>query len=165
MQNIREVDSQRDSGTPYRTSERGQNNVSSQILPAKEHWCTAIETVTANTTNLTCFPKSMGPSSSPQTESICIQSLIGLLNRVLEQQAQTAAVAPPSRGPVAIVQSRCRVCQSAEHSTTVHCRQANLCMGCYKPGHWKRECQQRRPRFNTHPQPQPQPAQAWPDQE
>lgn len=115
----------------------------------------AIETVTANnTTDLTGHSKTMGPSSSPQTESICVQSLIGLLNRVLEQKAQTAAVAPPSRGPVAIVQIRCRVCQSTEHSTTAHCRQANLCMGCYKPGHWKRQCQQRRPRIDTHPQPQ-----------
>ncbi|KAK0150689.1 hypothetical protein N1851_008201 [Merluccius polli] len=62
-----------------------------------------IETVTANnTTDLT--------SSSPQNESVCIQSLIGLLNLVLEQKAQTAAVVLPSRGAVAIVQSRCRVC-------------------------------------------------------
>ncbi|KAK0130952.1 hypothetical protein N1851_034367 [Merluccius polli] len=126
----------------------------------------AIDTATANnTTDLTCYPKSMGPSFSPQTESVCIQSLIGLLNRVLEQKSQTAAVVPPSKGPVAIVQSRCRVCQSAEHSTTAHCRQANLCMGCYKPGHWKRECQQRRPRINTHTQPQSQPAQAGPAHE
>ena len=113
----------------------------------------AIETVTANnTTDLTCYSKAMEPPSSSQTESVCIQSLIGLLNRVLEQKAQTAAVVPPNRSPVAIVQSRCRVCQSAEHSTTAHCRQANLCMGCYKPGHWKRECQQRQPRINTQPQ-------------
>lgn len=122
----------------------------------------AIETVTANnTTDLSSYPKAMGLSSSPQTESVCIQSLIGLLNRVLEQTTQTAAVVPPSRGPAAIVQGRCRVCQSAEHSTTAHCRQANLCMGCYKPGHWKRECQQRRPRINT----QPQLAQALPKPE
>ena len=113
----------------------------------------AIETVTMNnTTDLTCYSKAMEPPSSTQTESVCIQSLIGLLNRVLEQKAQTAVAAPPNRSPVAIVQSRCRVCQSAEHSTTAHCRQANLCMGCYKPGHWKRECQQRRQTMNTQPQ-------------
>ncbi|KAJ8011829.1 hypothetical protein DPEC_G00062350 [Dallia pectoralis] len=118
----------------------------------------ATESVTANNTT---DPKTMWLPSSPQTESVCIQSLIGLLNRVLEQTAQTAAVMPPSRGPAAIVQNRCRVCQSAEHSTTAHCRQANLCMGCYKSGHWKRECQQRRPRINA----QPQSAQAQPTPE
>ncbi|KAJ7985092.1 hypothetical protein DPEC_G00348490 [Dallia pectoralis] len=122
----------------------------------------ATESVTANnTTDLTCYPKTMGLPSFPQTESVCVQSLIGLLNRVLEQTAQTAAVVPPSRGPAAIVQNRCRVCRSAEHSTT-SCRQANLCMGCYKSGHWKRECQQRRPRINA--QPQSAQAQSRPEQ-
>ena len=59
----------------------------------------AIDTVPANnTTDLICYPKSMGPSSSSQAEGVCVQSLIGLLNRVLEQKAPTAAVAPPSRG-------------------------------------------------------------------
>ena len=70
----------------------------------------AIDTVPANnTTDLICYPTSMGPSSSSQAEGVCVQSLIGLLNRVLEQKALTAAVAPPSREPVAIVQSRCRI--------------------------------------------------------
>lgn len=102
-----------------------------------------------NSNELTCYQTAVGPPSSSQTESVCIQSLIGLLDRVLEQRAQTAAVAPPNKGPANILQRRCRVCQSTEHSTTAHCRQENLCMGCFKPGHWKRDCQQRRPRFSA----------------
>ena len=79
----------------------------------------AIDTVPANnTTDLICYPTSMGPSSSSQAEGVCVQSLIGLLNRVLEQKALTAAVAPPSRGPGAIVPSRCRVCQSEVETFT-----------------------------------------------
>lgn len=91
------------------------------------------------------------PPSSP-TESVYIQSLISLLDRVLEQKAQTAAVGSSYKGPVNIFQRKCRVCQSSEHSTTAHCRQENLCMGCYEPGHWKKDCQQRRPRHNVTPQ-------------
>lgn len=91
------------------------------------------------------------PSPSP-TESVYIQSLISLLDRVMEQKAQTAAVEPTYKGPVNIFQRKCRVCQSTEHSTTVHCRQENLCMGCYKPDHWKKDCPQRKPRFSATPQ-------------
>ena len=52
----------------------------------------------------------VGQPSPPPTESVFIQSLISLLDRVLEQKAQTVAVEPTYKGPVNIFQRKCRVC-------------------------------------------------------
>ncbi|KAL2087302.1 hypothetical protein ACEWY4_018361 [Coilia grayii] len=116
------------------------------------------ETITVQNTGEPSSPHiTSAPPSTSQTESVYIQSLISLLDRVLEQKAQTAAVQSSYKGLVNTFQRKCRVCQSIEHSTTAHCRQENLCMGCYKPGHWKKDCQQRRLTFNGTPrQPQTQ---------
>lgn len=93
----------------------------------------------------------MGPSST-SVKNVCIQSLIGLLDRVLEQKTQSALNIGPNREQAKPFQGRCKVCQASDHSTTMHCRQENLCMSCFRPGHWRRECRQRKSRHNAPPQ-------------
>lgn len=89
-----------------------------------------------NSRMLACDQNEKVLSSSSQVESACIQSLIGLLYHMLELKVQSASVTPPGRERVNLLQRRCRVCQSVDHSTSMHCRQENL-------GHWRRECRQR----------------------
>ena len=75
------------------------------------------------------------PSSLSQTDGNCVQSLISLLDRVLEQRTQSAVLVQPSRKPTS-----CKVCKSTEHITVFHCRQEGLCLCCFKSGHWKKQC-------------------------
>ncbi|KAK0154899.1 hypothetical protein N1851_002791 [Merluccius polli] len=48
------------------------------------------------------------------------------------QNVQTATPAPGVQ-----------VCGDASHSTLMHCRKENLCLSCFAPGHWKRDCSRR----------------------
>lgn len=34
----------------------------------------------------------------------------------------------------------CKVCGDPAHSTLSHCRRNNLCLACFSPGHWKKNC-------------------------
>ncbi len=120
-------------------------------IPSPEH------VTTDNVRELTCEQIMTGPPSAPPAENACIQSLISLLDRVLEQKAQSVVAAAPSREQTNSFQRRCKVCQATDHSTTMHCRQENLCMSCFQPGHWRKDCRQRRSRHNAPPHPnQPQ---------
>lgn len=109
------------------------------------------DATTDNVREHTSEQSMMGPSSTSPVENTCIQSLIGLLNRVLEQKTQSAINTGPSREQANPFQRRCKVCQAVDHSTTMHCRQENLCMNCFRPGHWRRECRQRRSGQNAPP--------------
>lgn len=37
----------------------------------------------------------------------------------------------------------CKVCHDPTHSTLWHCRRNNLCLACFSPGHWKKNCPNR----------------------
>ena len=81
------------------------------------------------------------------TENSTMQSLIGLLDHVLKQNNQTTAnVSNPfnQRQPF---RKPCGICGATEHSTTMHCRREGLCLACFQPGHWKKDCRNRRSRI------------------
>lgn len=133
----------RNQGKTYRPPQ--QRQVSAHVQAS------TLEDVTTNVREHTYEQNMTGPSSTSPAVSICIQSLISLLDRVLEQNAQSAVNIRPNREQANPPQRRCKVCQAADHSTSMHCRQENLCMSCFRPGHWRRECRQRRSACNAPP--------------
>lgn len=76
-----------------------------------------------------------------------MRTLLSLLDRMMTQQnVQVAAHAPaPPRqfAPGPFHMRSCRVCGDTSHSTLMHCRRENLCLSCFTPGHWKRDCNRR----------------------
>ncbi|XP_029974766.1 uncharacterized protein LOC115408259 [Salarias fasciatus] len=73
-----------------------------------------------------------------------MHTLISLLDRIMaHQNIQVTAPAPlPSRRPASgpLRGRNCRVCGDTSHSTLMHCRRENLCLSCFAPGHWKKDC-------------------------
>lgn len=73
-----------------------------------------------------------------------MQALISLLDRMIaRQEVQMATTSPDpscqvSPGP--FQKRSCRVCGGTNHSTVMHCRREKLCLSCYSPGHFKRDC-------------------------
>lgn len=83
-------------------------------------------------------------TSTPALDVNGMHTLINLLDQIMaHQHVQVAAPAPaPSQqlasGPF---QGRnCWVCGDISHSTLMHCRKENLCLSCFAPGHWKKDC-------------------------
>lgn len=92
-----------------------------------------------------------------------MQALISLLDRMMaRQEVQVAAslpVSPQRFAPGSFQSKNCRVCGDTSHSTLMHCRKEKLCLSCYSPGHFKRDCNRRNQRQmgpNTPSQSQPQ---------
>lgn len=81
-------------------------------------------------------------TSRPSCNDNCLKKLISLFDHALSQNNQ-AAHRPIS--PDQFQNRSCRVCQSLEHSTLVHCRQKRLCLACFEPNHIKRNCPNRQP--------------------
>ena len=91
-----------------------------------------------------------------------MQALISLLDRMMarqEVQVATSAVSPQQYAPGPFQRKSCRVCGDTSHSTLMHCRKEKLCLSCYSPGHFKRDCNrhnQRQVGPNSPSQSQPQ---------
>lgn len=128
---------------------QGKTGRPTQVKHVDSHIQIPAAVVTGNSQGLSGDQNEVVAASPIQAESGCIQSLIGLLDRVLEQRVQSAEKQQTPLEQTSFPEKRCRVCQSAEHSTLIHCRQKNLCLGCFKPGHWKRDCRKWRPRNDT----------------
>lgn len=90
----------------------------------------------------------LGSTNTQAFDVTGMRALISLLDRVIAcQNVQTAAPASaPSqrftRGP--FLKKSCQVCGNTGHSTHMHCRRENLCLACFAPGHWKKDCHSRR---------------------
>lgn len=84
---------------------------------------------------------------TPAIDVNSMHALIQLLDRMMARQnVQTANPAPtPSQqfAPGPFHRRNCQVCGDANHSTLMHCRRENLCLSCFSPGHWKRDCSRR----------------------
>lgn len=91
---------------------------------------------------------------SPQLDGNCMQVLVSLLDRALSQNNQTAVGGQRSFNSAE--RKPCKVCKSTEHSTLAHCRRDRLCLACFEPGHYKRDCQKHNARWQ---QQVPQPSQ------
>ncbi|XP_064423478.1 uncharacterized protein LOC135360402 [Latimeria chalumnae] len=68
------------------------------------------------------------------------EKVIGMLERVLEQNTQRASFMPPQGHGRVPSERLCRVCGNGEHSTHSHCVWENLCFGCYDSGHRRQDC-------------------------
>lgn len=79
-------------------------------------------------------PAPVAPASD---DAACMKRLVSLLDRMIMQQTQA-----PVR-PRQMQNKSCKVCRGLDHSTVSHCRQDNLCLRCFAPGHWRNECPSR----------------------
>lgn len=73
-----------------------------------------------------------------------MQALISLLGRMMARQevqvATSSPVSPQQFAPGPFQRRNCRVCGDTSHTTLMHCRKDKLCLSCYSPGHFKRDC-------------------------
>lgn len=74
-----------------------------------------------------------------------LDCLVARYNPASSSSAQHAA---PDRFP-----RSCKICGDPTHSTLSHCRRNNLCLSCFSPGHWKKNCPRRnQPPSQSHTQ-------------
>uniref|UniRef100_A0A9J7XGM7 ribonuclease H n=1 Tax=Cyprinus carpio carpio TaxID=630221 RepID=A0A9J7XGM7_CYPCA len=69
-----------------------------------------------------------------------MNALISLLDHLVVRQNVQAPAHEPSYAPMPFQRRSCRVCDDVRHSTLAHCRRENLCLACFAPGHWKKDC-------------------------
>lgn len=70
-----------------------------------------------------------------------MQALINLLNRIMANQGVTSAPQVSTQQvPNSFQKRNCRVCGDTSHTTLVHCRKDRLCLSCFSPSHFKRDC-------------------------
>ena len=91
--------------------------------------------------------KESGVMEKSRCDEGCMEMLVNILDRVLSQNKQTnRPINTQTHGPGAPYQMQaqlCKVCKSAEHTTTGHCRKERLCLSCFQPNHLIRNCPNR----------------------
>lgn len=91
-----------------------------------------------------CFQAPQSSHATPATAAAVgvnsMNALISLLDHLVVRQNVQAPAQEPSYAPLAFQRRSCRVCDDVKHSTLAHCRRENLCLACFAPGHWKKNC-------------------------
>lgn len=90
-----------------------------------------------------CFQAHQSSHAPPATATVGVNSmnaLISLLDHLVVRQNVQAPAQEPSYAPMPFQRRSCRVCDDVRHSTLAHCRRENLCLACFAPGHWKKDC-------------------------
>lgn len=84
---------------------------------------------------------------SSNDEKCTMDRVLRLLEQTLSSNAQLAH--SPSQNRANRYTRDCKVCGSADHSTSAHCRMNKLCFRCYSPGHIGANCNQSGPTQST----------------
>ncbi|XP_013856433.1 uncharacterized protein LOC106512339 [Austrofundulus limnaeus] len=88
------------------------------------------------------------PPANTAMDGNSMQALISLLNRIMTNQGVTTTSQGSSQQvvPGSFQKRSCRVCGDTSHTTLSHCKKEKLCLLCFSPGHFKRDCDGRNQR-------------------